>query len=73
MWLFVTAFVYLLKGPKAICSATPQSLHINLLQLLEKIKETFGLLEPKNGTKNIRWEIGDYLQVDKASNTTGTT
>ena len=54
MWLFVTAFVYLLKGPKAICSATPQSLHINLLQLLEKIEETFGLLEPKNGTKNIR-------------------
>jgi hypothetical protein len=51
MWLFVTAFVYLLKGPKANCSATPQSLHVNFLQLLEKNQRMFGFwnvkMEPK--------------------------
>jgi hypothetical protein len=37
MWLFVTAFVYFLKGPNANCSATPQSLQVvNLLKLPEK-------------------------------------
>jgi len=35
--------------------------------------ELFGLLEPKNGIKIIGREVGDYLQVDKASNPRGTT
>jgi hypothetical protein len=43
------------------------------LQLLEKINKIFGLLEPKNGAKNMRWEVNDYLQVDKASNPRWTT
>jgi sugar diacid utilization regulator len=68
VWLFVTAFVYFFKFPNANCSATPLSLHVNHLQRLEKIKEIFGLLEPKNETKNTRGEVGDYLQVNKASN-----
>jgi hypothetical protein len=54
MRLFVTAFVYFFKVPNYNCSATPQAWHVNLLQLLEKINKIFGLLEPKNGAKNMR-------------------